>query len=368
MATIIKGTSSSEKFSPLGKFVWNGSAWVRTSTAGTTKLNDLVNAGAGDDEVDGGDGNDSLNGDAGNDLLIGGGGNDAINGGDGNDVIYGGIAIPNATGSGGDSIRGGNGNDTVYAGDGNDIVDGDAGNDTLYGEDGNDIINGGAGRDLLIGGAGADTLNGGADGDTFVYKAASDSAASAAGAFSSVTGDTIKGFTSTADSTNAALRDKIDLQGIALPPGEQLTFSGNTASAFGVWYMTSGGNTFVNVDVTGDGQADMVIRLDAVETLTVADFIGVAPGAAPLAPVAAAATAPTGGSTTGGGGGSFIFTQTSTSDKSSTINSNTNNFVFNKGSSAPTQQTTSVDGESFTTLDSDHSAVDTDVNIAGVLP
>ena len=51
----------------------------------------------------------------------------------------------------------GAGDDTVKAGAGNDILSGGSGNDKLYGETGNDILYGGTGDDYLEGGVGADT-------------------------------------------------------------------------------------------------------------------------------------------------------------------------------------------------------------------
>jgi Ca2+-binding RTX toxin-like protein len=63
-------------------------------------------------------------------------------------------------------IDAGAGNDQVWAGGGNDVVRGEAGDDKLYGEDGDDLLDGGDGKDELYGGNGDDVLVGGAGSDT----------------------------------------------------------------------------------------------------------------------------------------------------------------------------------------------------------
>ncbi|WP_192244181.1 beta strand repeat-containing protein [Mesorhizobium silamurunense] len=269
----ITGTFLSERINALGTYYWDGTNWVFLNSNHTTTGVDTVHAGGGNDEVDGAKGNDSLFGEAGNDLLIGGAGNDLVDGGADDDLIYGGTQMANATGSGTDDLRGGLGNDVIFAGDGNDTLGGDDGNDKLFGEAGNDDLNGGAGADILVGGAGADKLAGGAGGDLYVFNSVSDSQATAAGAFNSKTGDVINGFTSAAETATASLQDKIDLHGLVTQIGHTLTWSGAAASNYGVWSSVSGGNTFVNVDTTGDHIADVVVKISTIETLTASDII-----------------------------------------------------------------------------------------------
>ncbi|TGQ63447.1 hypothetical protein EN829_031220, partial [Mesorhizobium sp. M00.F.Ca.ET.186.01.1.1] len=269
----ITGTSLSERINALGTYSWNGTSWVFLNSNGTTTGADTVHAGGGNDEVDGVKGNDSVFGEAGNDLLIGGSGNDLVDGGADDDIIYGGTQTANATGSGTDDLRGGLGNDVIYAGDGNDILNGDDGNDKLFGEAGNDDLNGGAGADILVGGAGADKLAGGAGGDIYAINTVSDSKATAAGAFSTTTGDVINGFTSAAETATVSLQDKIDLRDLVSQIGHALTWNGTASSNYGVWYSVSGGNTFVNVDTTGDHRADLVVKISTTETLTARDII-----------------------------------------------------------------------------------------------
>jgi Ca2+-binding RTX toxin-like protein len=74
---------------------------------------------------------------------------DLINAGAGNDTVY--------SGDGVDRVHGDAGNDVIYAGAGNDFVFGDIGNDQLFGEDGNDVMSGGLGENWLSGGNGVDT-------------------------------------------------------------------------------------------------------------------------------------------------------------------------------------------------------------------
>ncbi len=135
--------------------------------------NDLVNAGAGNDEVyargiafapGANEGNDTLNGEAGNDTLSAypGIGNHLLDGGSGEDTLQ--------AGSGADTLLGGSGNDVLTAQNltGNHRLDGGADNDQLFAGDGSDTLLGGTGTDALYGGAGASSLNGG-DGDDTLY-------------------------------------------------------------------------------------------------------------------------------------------------------------------------------------------------------
>lgn len=72
-------------------------------------------------------------------------------------------------GAGNDKIDGNSGTDGLFGEEGNDTLKGGAGNDYLDGGEGNDTFDGGAGDDLLVGGAGVDTLKGGAGKDAFQF-------------------------------------------------------------------------------------------------------------------------------------------------------------------------------------------------------
>jgi RTX calcium-binding nonapeptide repeat (4 copies) len=128
-------------------------------TAGTDG-DDLVLAGAGNNQV-------QLA--AGNDVLLAGLGNDAATGGQGSDLMSG--------GAGDDTLAGNNGSDVLAGNSGNDTLNGDNGNDALIDGLGSDTANGGNGDDWffaiqpqLLGGSGGDTdhFNGGAGFDTLV--------------------------------------------------------------------------------------------------------------------------------------------------------------------------------------------------------
>jgi VCBS repeat-containing protein len=115
-------------------------------------------------------------------------------------------------------------------------------NPALYGTAGNDTLAGGAGVDVLIGGGGNDSMNGGAGRDFFVYQSIGDRGTS---------GDVITGF----DKGNG---------GDILQLHEMLqTFTGyDGTNAFTDGYLqfvTSAGNTLVQVDSTGG--ADQYVTL-----------------------------------------------------------------------------------------------------------
>lgn len=159
-------------------------------------------------------------------------------------------------------VTGTAGNDVIRAGLARDRLMGAAGADTLVGSGGADTLSGGAGADVLRAGRGADAVTGGAgadviglgrDGarDVVVLDAVSDSAVGAA--------DSLRWFD--------ADRDVIDLRRIDADPD----LPGNQALHFGpgaVWFDTDGADTLLRADVTGDGAADLEIRLLAVTGLS----------------------------------------------------------------------------------------------------
>ena len=98
-------------------------------------------------------------GTAGDDLVLAGAGNNQVQLGAGNDVLLAGL--------GNDVANGGQGSDLMSGGLGNDDLAGDNGSDVLAGNAGNDLMNGGNGDDALIDGLGSDTANGGNGNDWF---------------------------------------------------------------------------------------------------------------------------------------------------------------------------------------------------------
>lgn len=188
----------------------------------------------------------------------------------GDDISGRGNTLDNViTGNSGDNIlRGKSGDDTVTGGHGDDQIRGNVGNDKLYGSDGDDTLTGGGGRDrlygdaghdVLIGGGGRDTLMGGADADIFEFNKVLHSP-------NSSNRDTILDFQQG--------EDLFDLS--AIIPAE-LSFIGtnafSNAGAGEVNYTISGSYGIVQVDVDGDGIADMKIKVNAMTSFTEFDFI-----------------------------------------------------------------------------------------------
>jgi serralysin len=114
-----------------------------------------------------GAGNDEIIGSAIDNMIDAGSGNDTVNGGTGNDLIY--------LGAGNDYVNTtALGNDTFFGGSGDDFVYGSASDELYYGEDGNDTLQGYYGNDLLDGGSGSDLLRGGVGNDIYVVDQAGD--------------------------------------------------------------------------------------------------------------------------------------------------------------------------------------------------
>ena len=252
-------------------------------------IENLVGSGRGD-TLRGDGGVNTLAGRGGNDVLFGRGGADRLFGEDGNDILFG--------GAGGDVLNGGRGFDYVSyrdstfgitidvispatnggyaAGDvlqlienlvGSDFADTILGGNVqneLLGRDGADVIDGRGGADLIDGGGGADVMSGGQGYDTFRYQLAGESTAQAT--------DTITDFDRAFD-----LIDLSRVDADAGTAGNQVFgFIGRAAfsnTAGELRYGTEGGVARIQADIDGSGTADMVIDLDAVTTLTAADFV-----------------------------------------------------------------------------------------------
>jgi Ca2+-binding RTX toxin-like protein len=178
-----------------------------------SKLRDVLNGTAQDDEYYGFESNDVLMHSGGNDRFDGGAGIDTVDystvlsaqpfgagvvvdlergmGTDGTGGRDSYVDVENVVGSmfrddiagnslanvldggrGNDVISGRDGDDTLRGGEGSDTLSGDAGEDTLSGGDGNDTMRGGAGNDTFIDDTGADTFDGGAGIDTVDYSGA----------------------------------------------------------------------------------------------------------------------------------------------------------------------------------------------------
>lgn len=257
----------------------NDTLFGESATPGfPTTIGTTVEAG-GNDVLDGGDGNDQLFGQVGNDVLHGGRGNDLINGGSGNDtarfntldaavyVDLQGIAgtdigsgLAEAIGQGIDQIEL---VENVTGSRRNDTILGNTQANILRGLDGNDVLNGRSGADILSGGLGRDRLIGGAGKDVFDFNAIAELSTTADDT------DVIVGFRS---------GDRIDLSGIDAKAGT----AGNQAFSFVTGPLTGaaqinviqvGNRTIVQGSTDGDADAEFVIVLNGLITLTAADFV-----------------------------------------------------------------------------------------------
>ena len=243
-------------------------------------LANALSAGAGNDTLCGFAGADTLLGGAGDDLLTGGEGGDDLDGGSGIDrAVYEGAAAVTVnlasvavqdTGQGLDrllrieDVQSGSGNDRLTGSGAANVLAGMAGDDRLFGLAGDDTLRGGLGQDSLFGGLGADRLDGGEDGlrDVFVFAAVQECGLGAGA-------DVVTGFVSG--------MDRIDLRGMdadgAVALDQAFAFGGGAAVAHGIWIAAAGANLVVRGDVTGDLTADFEIRIFAVASLGVADFM-----------------------------------------------------------------------------------------------
>jgi len=155
------------------------------------------------------------------------------------------------------SVYGGAGNDTFAGGPANDAFVGGAGDDTMYGL---------GGSDWLEGGLGADTMRGGLGNDLYVYQSAAESTAAKT--------DHILDF--------EYVSDHIDLTRVDANTGaagdQAFSFIGSDAfshTAGELRAYQSGASWFVEGDVNGDGNADLIIQVDPVagHAIIASDFL-----------------------------------------------------------------------------------------------
>ena len=291
--------------------------------------NDTLSGGEGNDMLDGGSGVDLLYGDGGDDRIIIGAGSDgsSVDGGSGTDTLavsgavslgsianieaielspganltltgaqfLNGLAINTAiTGSGTITINidtpidylfaismsvastvsfvinGSSATDVIKAANVSNTIFGGAGSDFIRGSNQIDHIDGGADGDKIIGAGGADILTGGGGIDQFRYFAQTNSGTGAAA-------DHITDFTSGSDTLNFAFDSDPNTPGIqplALSYINTQTFHATGAAE--VRYGTVGADLRVEIDLNGDGLADMHILLDGLagQTLDSRDFVG----------------------------------------------------------------------------------------------
>ncbi len=156
------------------------------------------------------------------------------------------------------------GNDVVQGGDGNDIISGGEGNDRLFGGDGDDRLVGSAGNDILGGGDGADKMTGSSGKDIFILTD------SEIGTTKLGEHDVITDFQQGTDRIDiSALYDN----GVVYGGLKNGALNGALSNANKVGYYTSGGKTWVEGDVTGDGVADWVLEMNGAYKLKGSDII-----------------------------------------------------------------------------------------------
>lgn len=154
---------------------------------------------------------------------------------------------------GGLVIVGGGGADDLGGGRGADVIFGLGGADFLAGRAGDDILSGGDGDDILFGGKGADLLEGGGGADTFIF-------------------DRVNGADRPDEVVDLTADDIINLARIdadATQDGNQAfhlvdQFTGHAGELMLRQVVTIVGPGFAQLegDVDGDGQADLLVKLD----------------------------------------------------------------------------------------------------------
>ena len=173
-----------------------------------------------------------------------GGGGQTVSAGLGRDIVSG--------GRGDDVINGDQGNDVLSGGGGDDEINGGSGSDTLSGGGGDDLIDGFTGDEKITGGAGADTLTGGEGLDSFIYRALSDSTVEASDLITDLSDvdDRINLSRIDGDTTTAGVQG-FDIVDAFTGDAGQLVLSYDAGTDI----------TALTVDVDGDGEADMLIRI-----------------------------------------------------------------------------------------------------------
>lgn len=173
-------------------------------------------------------------------------------------------------------VNKGNMNGDVTLDSGNDLYDGrtgllqgaahgGGGRDRLFGGSEANVLFGDGGRDEIAGGLGADFLTGGEDRDTFVFRAIGDSSLRHGGR------DIIEDFQNVFDSIDLSVLDA----NIRMKGNQRFEFIGRdefSGDASELRYRWELGNTFIDGDVDGDGEADLSVQLNGQIDLATGNF------------------------------------------------------------------------------------------------
>ncbi|TNC52350.1 hypothetical protein FHG66_02070 [Rubellimicrobium rubrum] len=180
-------------------------------------------------------------------------------------TIANGVVIENATGgSRADLIRGNGAANRLDGLGGMDTLLGGSGADDLRGGSGNDTLSGGTGDDMMRGGAGADHLRGDDGADDFVFTSVRDSVAGEGR-------DRIAGF---AKGLDDIVLTAIDANGSGAGNGVFRLDAGGAFSRGEIRQsVTRDGDLLVEMNLDGDGQAEMsILLLGLTSRLSAADF------------------------------------------------------------------------------------------------
>ncbi len=164
-------------------------------------------------------------------------------------------------------------NNDIYGGAGNDRISGLGGNDRLFGGTGKDTLSGGTGNDRLQGDRGSDVLNGGLGVDVFRFVTIQDSSSLVSEA------DRVQDFQPGVDRLDLGAIDASTVQA----GNNAFVFRGagnitnSVAGEVAFRQVNNAGTTndytLVRLDIDADNNAEAVIRLNGLITLTAADFV-----------------------------------------------------------------------------------------------
>lgn len=151
---------------------------------------------------------------------------------------------------------------------GNDTLRGNGGTDTLLGGSGDDALIGGPGNDRLVGGTGKDLLTGASGADHFIFQKASASSGRAS------TADVISDFVRGTDKISLSAIDAFANGGTA---NDTFLWRGTSSFSSGIAgeirYQKYDTYTLVLIDLDGDSNVEMSIRVNGLHSFTSSDFI-----------------------------------------------------------------------------------------------